>query len=259
MWTSLDNSVGREWLVDGSAVALAAAVTIARPDEAIVDGVPLSPPKANWLARIADAVAAERLTHVSVEERRHTNGSISHGRGDRLQDQALDPTATSYSIVDGLMVCSDAGVAEAATALRSWVLRARHPVNLRYGHALFISQLAALHPCTSDRRGELQPSDFVITVLTSTKFSGRRAAAATTWVTRTRLAGALVLLVSDEDDTATGARALPGATNASYLGAQRRSLLSLQEALRVAPTAKWYWLVDDDTWVRLTPLSCTLR
>ena len=47
----------------------------------------------------------------------------------------------------------------------------------------------------------------------------------------------------------SGVLLLPGALDPSYAGAQNRSLMGLQYAVAHYPHARWYWMVDDDTWV----------
>ena len=119
-------------------------------------------------------------------------------------------------------------------------------------------------------RFPLSARHFVIIVMCSEKLKERMRAVNDTWGARARAAGATVLLVTDGGSAAAapapvaaaassssaprlpvggGLLRLHGALDPSYAGAQNRSLKGLQYAVAMYPDARWYWMVDDDTWV----------
>ena len=147
--------------------------------------------------------------------------------------------------------CSAADVVAANAAAKAWALRSRHPTAPFYSRTLTMGTLAAIHACTALYDGSTRTSDFVIVVMGSAKERGRMVEQQAHWGTRAAASfGAPLLYISDVADAALESITLPGALDPSYAGAQNRSLMGLQHAVETYPLARWYWMVDDDTYVR---------
>ena len=182
-----------------------------------------------WIADAATAGTAE------------VDGNGTHG-GTKATARSLDEAPT----------CDDAGVAAAAAAVREWAARWRHPTSHLpfYSRTLTLATLADIHECATDYEGSTTAAHFALVVMAGSKFRQRLVAMQAAWGARAAAAGAHLIYVSDVADAALGTVVLPGAEDPSYEGAQNRSLKGLQHAVATLPDARWYWMVDDDTFVR---------
>jgi hypothetical protein len=89
----------------------------------------------------------------------------------------------------------------------------------------------------------------------------RLAAIHESWVPTARAAGATVLVFTESPNATLGTIVLGdgGAGDGSYAAAHNRSLNGLKYAVAAHPAARWYWLVDDDTWVNVDVAAEVVR
>ena len=145
------------------------------------------------------------------------------------------------------------GIVAATSALRAWANNGTHARALGlgnfYGKTLTMGSLIRIHPCVTLYDGSTRVRDFVLIVMGSAKERLRLEIMQRLWSRSATDAGARIIYVSDAEDAALGTITLPGAREPSYAGAQNRSLKGLQYAVAQYPDARWYWMVDDDTYV----------
>ena len=156
------------------------------------------------------------------------------------------------------------GIAAAVNATHAWTLQGRyrqqqHPDASYYVKSLTLSSLASLHECNTDYVGDTTAADVVVVVMGSAVERERLVRMRKSWGARAARVGARIIVVSDTADPNVDSVVLPGATDPSYAGAQNRSLMGLQHAVREAPSARWYWLVDDDTWFNVEEAVALVR
>jgi hypothetical protein len=154
------------------------------------------------------------------------------------------------------------GLAAARAAVASWTRRHRHAKVRHLYHTWTRARLLSLHPCVADRSGSTRERDVVVVVMASSKKRDRLARQQASWGRRAEEAGARVVYVSDAPDAQLrGVTVLddPASRDGTYDGAQHRSLRGLQHAVEAHPDARWYWLVDDDTYYDVSEAAAAVR
>jgi len=158
--------------------------------------------------------------------------------------------------------CSAADREAAASAVSSSACAAHHVVSpwLTAPHTL--GSLYALHACVADAGVRTLPSHFAVVVMCSSVKPERVVRTRASWGGAASAAGTEVLYMLDAGDAAaTGGVVLEDALARAptYEGAQHRSLRGLQHAVAAHPTARWYWLVDDDTFWDIHVMASIVR
>lgn len=158
--------------------------------------------------------------------------------------------------------CYDSDVREAVEAVQNHTLARRNVHFPGVYHTLTRGQLAALHPCVTARHAPVRARHFAITVMCATKNRKRLVNQLNSWGKRATDSGAKVYYVSDKRDEefpAVVALKDPATRDPSYDGAQHRSLRGLQNLVSKEPLAKWFWMVDDDTYYDVAEAAAAVR
>lgn len=286
LWDGFDHATTRSWKVDGNALPLHSVITVAR----------LGVYSQARGGRNSTAVGGDSMdsVHAVVEEGRTAlPGRWSPSAHDKIASgQAAPPSPAPWAPPvtsdddprwpGGGAACTDADRDEAAAVLREWALKGHHPTARLYGTPLHLARYYGLHPClthtaaaaagssksnsASNSQGSGEPpsdaSHVAVVVMASLgKHRDRLEAAREAWMATAQARGMRLTVVTERDNATLGTIALPPhATDPSYAGAQNRSLYGLIHAVTSAsPDARWYLLVDDDTWVNPDVIARLVR
>jgi hypothetical protein len=161
------------------------------------------------------------------------------------------PTFPEYAreapppVVNG---CSDEQMKEAVDLLGSFVhsLDDGRPQN-RGRHGLTPAEYLSF-PCTRFDQTKTKPTtineDVVFVMIASSKEKERAIAHRQTWANHVTM-----LMMADVNDTEVGLMALPAASGEGYWDAQHRTLYGLKYAVAKYPNARWFGMIDDDTFI----------
>lgn len=167
-----------------------------------------------------------------------------------------------------LQRCSHpASVAAATEAVTAWARGARHHARPWYTNTLTRGVLFAQHRCACDTGRPARVSDFAVVVMAASVAVERAVLQREFWAGRAERGGATVVMIADAPYEGVNFTVLPppapghggNASDPGYTGAQHRSLRGLAYAVAAHPSARWYWMVDDDTYYDVEEAAAAVR